>query len=80
MLSRNNIRIKVLQTLYAQEMLRQGVMMPWLAVSAAHRDAELNLTLDALDRALLVYRKALEEGVEKYLVGSAIRPVFRSRN
>jgi glutamate-1-semialdehyde 2,1-aminomutase len=68
------------RTLYAQEMLRQGVMMPWLAVSAAHGDAELDLTLDALDRALLVYRKALEEGVEKYLVGSAIRPVFRSRN
>jgi glutamate-1-semialdehyde 2,1-aminomutase len=68
------------RTLYAQEMLRQGVMMPWLAISAAHGNAELDLTLYALDRALLVYKKALEEGVEKYLVGSAIRPVFRSRN
>jgi glutamate-1-semialdehyde 2,1-aminomutase len=68
------------RTLYAQEMLRHGVMMPWLAVSAAHGDAELALTMDALDRALLVYKNALDEGVEKYLVGSAIRPVFRSQN
>jgi glutamate-1-semialdehyde 2,1-aminomutase len=68
------------RTLYAQEMLRHGVMMPWLAVSAAHGDAELAITLDALDQALIVYKKALSEGVEKYLIGSAIRPVFRSRN
>lgn len=68
------------RTLYAQEMLRHGVMMPWIAVSAAHGEAELAITLDALDEALLVYRKALDEGVEKYLVGPAIRPVFRTRN
>lgn len=68
------------RTLYAQEMLRHGVMMPWIAVSAAHGDAELEFTLDALDRALHVYRRALDEGVENYLVGPAIRPVFRTWN
>jgi len=68
------------RTLFAQEMLRHGVMMPWIAVSAAHSDDELAATLDALDRALPLYRKALDEGVELHLVGPAIRPVFRSRN
>jgi glutamate-1-semialdehyde 2,1-aminomutase len=68
------------RTLFAQEMLRHGVMMPWIAVSAAHGDHELSATFEALDRALTVYRKALDEGVERYLVGPAIRPVFRSRN
>jgi glutamate-1-semialdehyde 2,1-aminomutase len=68
------------RTLFAQEMLRHGVMIPWIAVSAAHGDTELAVTMEALDRALPVYRKALDEGVERYLVGPAIRPVFRSRN
>lgn len=68
------------RTLFAQEMLRNGVMMPWIAVSASHGDAEFVATMEALDHALPVYRKALDEGVERHLVGPAIRPVFRSRN
>jgi glutamate-1-semialdehyde 2,1-aminomutase len=68
------------RTLFAQEMLRHGVMMPWIAVSAAHGEDELAATFNALEEALLVYRRALDEGVERYLIGPAVRPVFRSRN
>jgi glutamate-1-semialdehyde 2,1-aminomutase len=32
----------------------------------------------AVDRALGVYRRALDEGVEKYLVGPPVKPVFRT--
>ena len=35
---------------------------------------------DALDAALSVYRKAMEEGVERYLDEPAIKPVFRKYN
>ncbi|MCB1999873.1 MAG: glutamate-1-semialdehyde 2,1-aminomutase [Rhodoferax sp.] len=69
-----------LRTLFAQEMLARGVMMPWIAVSQAHGEAELQATLDAADGALGVFKQALADGVEKHLVGAAIKPVFRSHN
>lgn len=69
-----------LRTLFSQEMIRNGVLMPWIALSWRHGDVELALTEKALDRVLPVYRKALGEGVEKYLQGPAIKPVFRKFN
>jgi glutamate-1-semialdehyde 2,1-aminomutase len=45
-----------------------------------HGEAELRKTADALDQALPVYRRALEDGVEKYLIGPVIKPVFRKYN
>lgn len=69
-----------LRTLYAQEMIRNGVMMPWVAVSQSHGDTELALTLDAADKALAVLKQALDSKVEDFLLGPAIKPVFRSHN
>jgi glutamate-1-semialdehyde 2,1-aminomutase len=69
-----------LRTLYSQEMIKRGVLMPWIAVSLAHGDAELQQTLEAADGALAVLKQALEGRVEDHLVGPAIRPVFRSHN
>lgn len=69
-----------LRTLFAQEMLKAGVMMPWIAVSQAHGPDELEQTLAAVDKALAVYVRALESGHEAFLEGEAIRPVFRARN
>ena len=67
-----------LRTLFAQEMVRNGVLMPWIALSYRHREEELALTERALRAALGVYRRALEQGIEGLLQGSPIRPVFRS--
>lgn len=69
-----------LRTLFSQEMIKQGVLMPWVAISYAHGEKELEMTLKAARAALEVYKKALDEGVEKYLVGPAIKPVFRKHN
>lgn len=69
-----------LRTLFSQEMIRQGVLIPWIALSYAHGNKELEMTFDAVRKALEVYKKALDEGVEKYLVGPAIKPVFRKHN
>lgn len=69
-----------LRTLLAQELLKRGVMMPWIAISQAHGDSELQQTLEALDGALSVYASALEKGVDHFLQGPAIRPVFRTHN
>jgi glutamate-1-semialdehyde 2,1-aminomutase len=69
-----------MRTLLAQERLKRGVMMPWIAFSQSHGDTELSLTLDALDGALSVYAQALDGGVENFLEGPAIKPVFRTHN
>lgn len=68
------------RTLFAQEMVRNGILIPWVALSYSHGDAELKHTLDAAEKALTVYRAALKDGIEKHLVGPAIKPVFRKRN
>jgi len=69
-----------MRTLLAQEMLKRGVMIPWIGICQSHGDAELELTLDALDGALAVYRSALDGGVDNFLEGPAVKPVFRSHN
>jgi glutamate-1-semialdehyde 2,1-aminomutase len=69
-----------MRTLFAQEMARRGVLIPWVAVSLAHGDEELRLTLSAAEDALKVYRQALTDGWRTHLVGSPVKPVFRSHN
>jgi glutamate-1-semialdehyde 2,1-aminomutase len=69
-----------LRTLFAQEMVRHGVLMPWIALSWRHGEEELKLTEHALDATLSVYKKALTDGVERYLEGPIIKPVFRKFN
>jgi glutamate-1-semialdehyde 2,1-aminomutase len=69
-----------LRTLFSQEMIRNGVLMPWIALSYRHGAEELATTERAIDQAFKVYRLALEEGVEKYLNGPVIKPVFRKHN
>jgi glutamate-1-semialdehyde 2,1-aminomutase len=68
------------RTLFSQEMIREGVLMPWITVSLAHGPEELKITLSAAERALAIYKKALAEGVDKYLQGPAVKPVFRKYN
>lgn len=69
-----------LRTVFSQEMVRNGVLMPWIALCYRHGEAELANTGAALDAAFRVYRKALEDGPETCLEGPAIKPVFRRFN
>ena len=69
-----------LRTVFSQEMIRNGVMMPWIALSSAHGPRELKITVNALDRACAVLKRALHDGVADYLEGPAIKPVFRKFN
>jgi len=69
-----------LRTLFAQEMVRNGVLMPWIALSYRHGDAELALTERAARAALGVYRRALDGDATRFLEGPAIKPVFRKFN
>jgi len=69
-----------MRTLFSQEMIKAGVLMPWIALSYRHQDGELTKTEQAVDAAFSVYRMAIDEGIEKYLVGPPIKPVFRKYN
>lgn len=69
-----------LRTLFSQEMIRNGVLMPWIALSYRHGAEELAFTERAIDQTFAVYRKALDEGIDKYLQSPVIKPVFRKHN
>jgi glutamate-1-semialdehyde 2,1-aminomutase len=68
------------RTLFMQEMIRRGVIAPSFVVSFSHSDWDIQQTAEAVFEALVVYRKALNEGVDKYLEGRPVKPVFRKRN
>lgn len=77
---KNGVASLAFRTLFSQEMINNGVLMPWVALSLAHGEEELALTKEATRNALKVYAKALEDGIDKYLIGDVIKPVFRKYN
>lgn len=68
------------RTLFNQEMIRHGILMPWISPSLAHGNFELDQTLVALRKSLMIYRRALDVGYKNYLDGPEILPVFRKNN
>ena len=76
-LGRNSLGLR---TLFSQEMVKNGVLMPWIALSYSHGEKELIKTKLAITKTFEVYKKAVENGFEKYLDGDVIKPVFRKYN
>jgi glutamate-1-semialdehyde 2,1-aminomutase len=72
-------RSQPFRTLFMQETIRRGLLMPSFVISYAHSDQDVDRTIEGVAGALVVYRRALEDGVERYLVGRPVKPVFRSR-
>jgi glutamate-1-semialdehyde 2,1-aminomutase len=68
------------RSLFLQELIAHGILAPSFVVSYSHTVEDIDLTLDAVDAALAVYKRALEDGVERYLVGPPSEPVFRRFN
>ena len=66
-----------LRTLFLQELLRGGVLAPGFVVSYSHTDADIDRTLDVIEQALRVYKRALGEGVGALLQGRPVKPAFR---
>ena len=73
-------RSQAFRALFLQEMLQRGVITPSLVVSFSHTDQDIDQTVEAVFESLTVYRKALDEGVDKYLIGRPVKPVFRKYN
>jgi len=68
------------RTLFLQETIRRGLLAPSLIVSYSHGDAEIDRIAEIIHEALHVYRKALDEGIDKYLEGRPVQPVWREYN
>jgi glutamate-1-semialdehyde 2,1-aminomutase len=68
------------RTLFIQETMKRGLLMPSSIVSYSHSDQDISETVEKMADAMWVYKKALEEGVDKYLVGRPVAPVFRKYN
>jgi glutamate-1-semialdehyde 2,1-aminomutase len=64
------------RTLFLQEIIARGVLAPSFVVSYSHADSDIDRTIEAVDGALQVYARALEDGVDRYLVGPPSRAVF----
>jgi glutamate-1-semialdehyde 2,1-aminomutase len=68
------------RTLFSQEMIKNKILMPWIAPCFMHQEDELSITLEAARKVIGVYSEALNNGIENYLVGRPIKPVFRKYN
>src|SRR4029077_16112370 len=67
-------RSQAFRTLFMQELIRRGVIAPSFVVSFSHSDADIERTAEAVSEAHVVYRKALDVRIDKFI---ARRPVKR---
>jgi spore coat polysaccharide biosynthesis protein SpsF len=66
------------RTLALQEMIKRGVLFQGAFVPCySHTTEDVDYFAEALNESLQVYKEALEQGFEKYLVGMPTKPVFR---
>ncbi len=68
------------RSLFLQETIRRGILMPSLVVSYSHDDEDIDRTAEAIDGALAVYRQALDAGAERFLIGRPSQIVYRRYN
>ncbi|MEO0687597.1 MAG: aminotransferase class III-fold pyridoxal phosphate-dependent enzyme, partial [Cyanobacteria bacterium J06649_11] len=66
------------RTLFLQETIKRGLIIPSLVVSFSHSNQDVDSTIEAVDESLQIYRKALENGIENYLISRPVKPVFRT--
>jgi len=66
------------RTLMLQEMIRHGVLFQGFFVPClSHTMEDVNYFVEAFDASLKVYKAALAEGIDKFLIGEPTKPVFR---
>ena len=68
------------RTLFLQETITRGLLAPSFVVSYSHSEADIAAAVEIVDEALDVYAAALEGGVERFLRGRPVQPVYRRFN
>jgi glutamate-1-semialdehyde aminotransferase len=66
------------RTLALQEMIKRGVLFQGAFVPCfSHSKADIEYFADAFNETAMIYKRSLEEGFEKFLIGEPAKPVFR---
>lgn len=68
------------RTVFAQEMINQGILMPYIAICYEHKEEEISKTLEATRKAMQVVADAMNGNINDFLLGQTIKPVFRKYN
>ena len=68
------------RTVFVQQMLEEGVLMPYISIAYEHGENEIEMTLNAIRNTMKVYSKALNGNVRDFITGNIIKPVFRKYN
>jgi len=68
------------RTLFLQELIRRRILAPSFVVSYSHSNRDIDATIAAVRESLAVYKRALEEGIDRYLEGRPVKPVNRKFN
>lgn len=68
------------RTLFCQEMIKAGILMPYIAIAYEHTEGDIDRTLEAARNAMKVYSEALNGNVNDFIEGNVIKPVFRRFN
>jgi glutamate-1-semialdehyde 2,1-aminomutase len=76
---RDGQRSQPFRTLFMQELIHRGIIGPSFVISYSHTEDDVDRTIEAADAALEIYARALTDGVEAYLEGPSVKPVFRPR-
>jgi glutamate-1-semialdehyde 2,1-aminomutase len=67
----------LMRALFLQETIRRGVLISSMVVGYSHSAADIDQTLAALDGALGVYARAIQDGPARYLIGPPPVPIYR---
>jgi glutamate-1-semialdehyde 2,1-aminomutase len=71
----------VARTLFLQESIARGLLMPYVVPSWAHKGEHLAFALEVIGDALQAMKRATEEGGMKHAInGDCVKPVFRKYN
>lgn len=68
------------RTVFCQELLKEGILLPYIAIAYEHTEKEIDITLEAARRAMKIYGDSLNGDVRRFLSGNVIKPVFRKYN
>lgn len=68
------------RTLFLQEQMKRGLLMTSSVISYSHSDEVIKETIEKMYDAMLIYKRALNEGIGKFLIGRPVAPVWRKYN
>jgi glutamate-1-semialdehyde 2,1-aminomutase len=70
-----------LRTLFLQEMIQEGILAPYIAISAAHTISHVEQFLEATQKIMPTLQKGIEgKCFDELIVGPYVKPVFRKFN